>query len=316
MNLSNRHSLTTMLLITQEQNTQQDAIADLFIFLIRYSFLFFNEPSSGEEILKRDFPYHGKLSSQNPNGARYLDPKYSRWISVDPALGEYVPQAPVNDEAKKHNQNLPGMGGVFNSVNLSLYHYAGNNPVKYVDPNGRVIKIEESDGEDFRNDVQQSIEYLKKTEYGKEIINNLETSPMVFVIKKCDWKNLYDRDMFDGDRTIYWSPRHTILAANGNYNSPAIALMHELTHAWEKRTLNGQHNFYKFMKQNELLLKDFSLKDIKDEFATIIEQRVAQDLGEPAGRKNYDDIYTDRGFSETVILPPHMPCAHSQTWRK
>ncbi len=72
MNLSNRHSLTTMLLITQEQNTQQDAIADLFIFLIRYSFLFFNEPSSGEEILKRDFPYHGKLSSQNPNGARYL----------------------------------------------------------------------------------------------------------------------------------------------------------------------------------------------------------------------------------------------------
>jgi hypothetical protein len=29
------------------------------------------------------------------------------------------------------------MGGVFNVVNLHLYHYAGNNPVKYVDPNGR-----------------------------------------------------------------------------------------------------------------------------------------------------------------------------------
>ena len=26
--------------------------------------------------------------------------------------------APVNDEAKKHNENLPGMGGVFNVVNL------------------------------------------------------------------------------------------------------------------------------------------------------------------------------------------------------
>ena len=80
-------------------------------------------------------------------GARYLDPKYSRWLSGDPALGEYIPKAPIDDEAKKHNENLPGMGGVFNVVNLQLYHYAGigqrsdselqaNNPVKYVDPDG------------------------------------------------------------------------------------------------------------------------------------------------------------------------------------
>ena len=48
--------------------------------------------------------------------------------------------APVNDEAKKHNRNLPGMGGIYNTVNMHLYHYAGNNPVKYVDPDGRSVK--------------------------------------------------------------------------------------------------------------------------------------------------------------------------------
>jgi hypothetical protein len=36
------------------------------------------------------------------------------------------------------NGSLPGMGGVYNYVNLHVYHYAGNNPVKYTDPDGRL----------------------------------------------------------------------------------------------------------------------------------------------------------------------------------
>jgi RHS repeat-associated protein len=72
-------------------------------------------------------------------GARYLNPKTSLWLSTDPAMGEYIPQAPVNDEVRERNGNLPGMGGVYNYVNLHLYHYAGNNPVKYTDPDGKKI---------------------------------------------------------------------------------------------------------------------------------------------------------------------------------
>jgi hypothetical protein len=49
----------------------------------------------------------------------------------------FILEAPVNDAARKRNGSLPGMGGVYNTINAHLYHYAGNNPVKYTDPDGR-----------------------------------------------------------------------------------------------------------------------------------------------------------------------------------
>jgi hypothetical protein len=33
------------------------------------------------------------------------------------------------------------MGGIYNLVNAQLYHYAGNNPVKYTDPDGRMPTV-------------------------------------------------------------------------------------------------------------------------------------------------------------------------------
>jgi len=68
-------------------------------------------------------------------GARYLEGKTGRWLSADPAMGEYIP-SPGQDTAK-----LPGLGGIYNTVNLHVYHYAGNNPVKYTDPDGEAFNF-------------------------------------------------------------------------------------------------------------------------------------------------------------------------------
>ncbi|WP_431731301.1 RHS repeat domain-containing protein [Treponema denticola] len=139
------------------------------LFLTTYNNFLAKQPAGLiEEVAagldKLPFRFTGKELDEETGlyyyGARYLDPKYSRWLSGDPALGEYIPQAPINDEAKKHNENLPGMGGVYNTINLHVYHYAGNNPIKYVDPDGRLTADEET---------AKKIENLGKNAPGKLI---------------------------------------------------------------------------------------------------------------------------------------------------
>ncbi|HRR61934.1 MAG TPA: RHS repeat-associated core domain-containing protein, partial [Spirochaetota bacterium] len=80
-------------------------------------------------------------------GARYYDARMSRWISADPALEKYIPKP--NDYDTEHDfywyifndasGKLPGMGGVYNSININVYCYGGLNPVKFVDPDGKLI---------------------------------------------------------------------------------------------------------------------------------------------------------------------------------
>jgi len=56
-------------------------------------------------------------------GARYYDPRTQVWQTADPALENYLEGTPN--------------GGVYASMNLALYTYAYNNPLRLADPDGR-----------------------------------------------------------------------------------------------------------------------------------------------------------------------------------
>ena len=123
--LAHQNILISLLLTTSEKSTQQDFIAELALFFIRYTFLL-EQSSNTKNSCASKTPQLNAPQGNIYMGARYLDPKYSRWISVDPALGEYVPGA--GKANARDAGGLPGMGGLFNTVNLSLFHYAGKNP--------------------------------------------------------------------------------------------------------------------------------------------------------------------------------------------
>ncbi|HEX8600585.1 MAG TPA: SpvB/TcaC N-terminal domain-containing protein [Chloroflexia bacterium] len=65
-------------------------------------------------------------------GARYYDPRTSVWQSTDPIIDEYL-------DGRRDN-------GFYDSTNLNLYAYTAQNPLKYVDPDGKVKLLQSLGG--------------------------------------------------------------------------------------------------------------------------------------------------------------------------
>ena len=130
-----KNNFLRLLLILKfaEYKKSADSLSEILLFLAKYSFLF-QSLLNKSDTCSIESPQLYTAQENREIGARYLDPKYSRWISTDPALGDYIPSAGKGNS--KDAGNLPGMGGVYNHINFHLYHYAGNNPMKYVDPTG------------------------------------------------------------------------------------------------------------------------------------------------------------------------------------
>ena len=79
--------------------------------------------------------FNGKELDRETNmsyfGARYLDMKTSLWLNVDPLA---IPNPAMQDQYYGDGQHN---GGIFNSRNLNSYGYCYQNPILYVDPNGK-----------------------------------------------------------------------------------------------------------------------------------------------------------------------------------
>gem|GEM_PF-4185624 len=98
----------------------------------------------------------------------------SRWIAADPPLakGDYLGDPDDldtdHDYYWQYNNDktakLPGMGGVFNPINLDAYQYAGQNPVK----------MKDADGNQFRNFETLNSKLKKITLSLKKVQKNLQ----------------------------------------------------------------------------------------------------------------------------------------------
>jgi RHS repeat-associated protein len=173
-------------------------------------------------------------------GARYYDPRTSVWQSVDPLTDKYAA--------------------------LSPYQYAANNPMKYVDPDGRdlVIWYTESGKEKsynfkgvadakmpknkFVEQVVEAYNYnvnnkggdnLKKIATSTEVHVNVREqaspTPKEGELLQSDQKNI--GNVYQGStNTILWDPYGGLATDQAITLSPATGLEHEGDHAWKHMT--------------------------------------------------------------------------------
>ncbi|MDY3525979.1 type IV secretion protein Rhs [Riemerella anatipestifer] len=191
-------------------------------------YIAFGEVLFDEHKVSRRMPYlfNGKeLDSETGlyyYGARYYDPKTSIWLNVDPLAEKYPFTSP--------------------------YTYTNNNPIMFVDPDGKdiIIWYLASDGKMRTYDYKYGKNYTGKNKYliafhkaanaliksgASENLKALEENSTKVWISDKNYSDDIGPNFNPENMIISWKPNKGLRTTNGKELTPTAILDHELDHA-------------------------------------------------------------------------------------
>ena len=177
-------------------------------------------------------------------GARYYEPRLSLWMSVDPLQEKYP--------------------------NISTYCYAANNPIKFIDSDGRKLLFASGTTEAFKQKFRAAIMYLHEHNADGIIAQIDKSSTIIYITERVGEASAFSKTK----KTIYWDPNMGVLTSSDKKMSPVAVLNHEADH-----TLQYLKNPDKFAQDSKTLDPDYNDKE-KMRVITGSEQKTALALGE------------------------------------
>ena len=242
-----------------------------------YGELLVDEHLSTEEM---PYKFNGKEFDEETGlyyyGARYMNPRTSLWYGVDPLAEKYV-------------QNSP-------------YCYGANNPVKFIDTDGRKLRFAPGTSTAFKLKFRAAIQYLHEHKVDGIIAQIEKSSTIIYIAERSGESSAFN----SGEKTIYWDPNMGLMTSSDKMLSPAAVLNHEADHTLQ------------YLQNPDKYTLDFHTQDPnygnKEEARAITgaEQRTASALseindGEVTRTDHFGILYTTKSVMTTEAKDGKKP---------